>query len=189
MKTRPAVLDFESPMSPILEAGDSNCKTLFCGTGSHGESPRYDERVGRQHALQGHVDRKTFDEAKARASVEGRSLSSLVSHAVRMYLAGGAEKFAEVLAKQGPPPEPDPTPDKVVLYGERIHRLPEQIQVKVMEYADALELLYAKRRAANGEVALIVGTVTNTWVEPAGAGAKSRRRPGSRTRARKGTGV
>jgi hypothetical protein len=108
------------------------------------------------------------DWAEAQATADGLDVSDVIRRAVRAWRFGGAEAYAAAVAKRAPTPEPVPT--QVLLYGERIRRLPEQLQVKVMEYADALDLLYANARAANGEVALTVGTVRNTWVAPRTAG-------------------
>lgn len=113
-------------------------------------------------------DRDWLDQ---KAAIDGLDVSDVIRSAVRSWRFGGAEAYAAAWAKLQPAPEPIPT--QVLLFGERIRRLPEQLQVKVMEYADALEMLYANARATNGEVALSVGTVRNTWVPP-GTGGRSK---------------
>lgn len=127
------------------------------------------------------VPPETLARLKERARIEGRTVSNLGMIAVHAWLAGGADRYLELAAQAAATPQPDPVPVEVIRYGERIRKLPEQLQVKVLEYADALELLYAKRRESNGSVVLAVGTVRNTWVAPDTAGTAVPRRKG-RTR-------
>lgn len=80
------------------------------------------------------------------ASGDERKRSELIRRAVKIYLSGGAEKFAETMAKQvrTPPPE-TPAEMQIRRFGEWFVNLPTDIRGTVFLIAEALKSMAGGR--------------------------------------------
>lgn len=100
---------------------------------------------------------------EARAAAEERQVSWIVRRAVAIYLAGGANEYAEAMRRMAEEDLNHLTPEQRSLRdaAEWLLSLPVEIRAKLAEFGEGLRLAYEARTAGRREVETRLGRVLN----------------------------